>query len=126
MNILIPLFIFVLYSLAKRLQIKRRFLAGASFSEKCLAKSSYLITNGATIDTIKSKIENVSWISLVVVTNNNICLLTNMTWKSFGEKMTIKLEGDTLVIVSQLANKTVLDYGKNKQNIDKLYNIITS
>lgn len=63
-------------------------------------------------------------------TENGIALKTGMTWKSWGEEISIVLKSETdsdfeyQISSSPKLKTTIVDYGKNLQNLNRIENVI--
>lgn len=69
-------------------------------------------------------INQLGW-NMRTLSENTLIAYTKTSFSSFGEEVSIKLEGDNVRITSACTSTQLMDWGKNRRNIDDFLSAIT-
>lgn len=62
---------------------------------------------------------NLNW-NISFASATGFVAFTPFSWKSWGEEVTVKIESDTLTIKSECTGSQVVDWGRNRKNVERL------
>src|SRR5690242_11375385 len=63
-------------------------------------------------------VKKLNW-NIGAVSRDGFLAYNNVTWNSWGEEISVKIEGQKVTLKSECTGSQLMDWGKNKKNVEK-------